>query len=82
VRTDRLVCEYPHGLPEDSVLTLERNLSIPWVTRDISKSGVIGDATAATREKGDRIWESLAQGWAKTIVDVHRFQQPQRWKED
>jgi creatinine amidohydrolase len=82
VRTDRLVCEYPQGLPKDSLLTLERNLSIPWVTRDISKSGVIGDATAATREKGDRIWESLAQGWADVIVDVHRFQQPQLWKED
>jgi creatinine amidohydrolase len=81
VRTDRLVCEYPHGLPEDSLLTLERNLSIPWTTRDISKSGVIGDATVATKEKGDRILDSLAQGWADVIVDVHKFVQPQLWKE-
>ena len=81
VRTDRFVCEYPPDLPNDSLLTLERNLSIPWVTRDISKSGVIGDATAATKEKGDRIWESLAKGWAEVIVDVHEFQQPQLWKE-
>jgi len=80
VRFDRAVREYPHGLPEDSVLTLERNLPIPWTTRDISESGVIGDATTATREKGDRILESLAQGWAQTIADVYRFQQPQRWK--
>ena len=80
VRGDRLVCEYPYGLPEESLLTLERSLSIPWTTRDISESGVIGDATTATREKGDRILDSLAQGWASVIRDVYQFKQPQRWK--
>ena len=80
VKFDRAVCEYPKGLPENSLLTLERNLPIPWVTRDISESGVIGDATTATQEKGHLIWESLADGWAQTIADVHRFKQPQHWK--
>nr|WP_206755618.1 creatininase family protein [Alkalinema sp. FACHB-956] len=82
VKMDRAVMEYPHGLPEDSLLTLERNLPIPWTTRDISRSGVIGDATAATKEKGDRILASLAEGWAQVIEDVHRFQQPQLWREE
>lgn len=81
VKMDRAVTEYPYGLPEDSLLTLERNLPIPWTTRDISESGVIGDAKAATQEKGDRILDSLAKGWAEVIRDVHRFQQPQRWKQ-
>ncbi len=81
VKMDRAKAEYPHGLPQDSLLTLERNLPIPWMTRDISRSGVIGDPTTATAEKGDRILSSLADGWAQVITDVHRFQQPQAWKE-
>jgi creatinine amidohydrolase len=75
------VCEYPHGLPENSTLTLERNLPIPWMTRDISRSGVIGDATTATADKGEQIWRSLADGWVQVITDVHHFQQPQLWAE-
>ncbi len=80
VKMERAVAEYPYGLPADSLLTLERNLPIPWATRDISHSGVIGDPTVATREKGDRILESLATGWVQVIEDVYRFRQPQRWK--
>jgi creatinine amidohydrolase len=80
VRMERAVTEYPHGLPEDSLLTLERNLPIPWMTRDLSASGVIGDATAATKEKGELIWASVAAGWTQVIGDVYRFQQPQLWR--
>jgi creatinine amidohydrolase len=81
VHMERAVAEYPPALPPDSLLTLERNLPIPWATRDISRSGVIGDATSATREKGDRILASLSAGWVQVIRDVHRFHPPQRWQE-
>jgi creatinine amidohydrolase len=80
VHMERAVAEYPFGLPTDSLLTLERNLPIPWVTRDISQSGVIGDPTVATAEKGERILESLASGWVQVIQDVYHFRQPQRWQ--
>ncbi len=46
------------------------------MTRDISKSGVIGDATSATKEKGDRILESVANGWAQVIQDTYAYRQP------
>ena len=78
VRTNRAVCEYPHGLPENSMLSMEGQLPFAWVTRDLTKSGVLGDATAATREKGDKILESLAESWAKVIADVYKFRQPNR----
>jgi creatinine amidohydrolase len=78
VRMDRAVAEYP-PVPE-GILTLERTLPIPWVTRDISRSGVIGDPTTATAEKGEQIWASLAAGWAQAIAEVHGFVQPQLWK--
>lgn len=44
-----------------------------WVTRDISKSGVIGDATTATKEKGERIVESVANGWMQVIQDIYAY---------
>jgi creatinine amidohydrolase len=80
VKLDQAVAEYPHGLPTDSVLSMEGNLPFAWTTRDLSKSGVLGDPTTASKEKGDRILESLAVGWVQTIQDIHRFQQPQAYK--
>lgn len=81
VRMDLAVTEYPHGLPANSLLSMEGNLPFAWMTRDLTQSGVLGDATAATKEKGDRILASLADGWTQVICDIYRFQQPQRWKE-
>jgi creatinine amidohydrolase len=80
VRMDLAVTEYPAGLPENSLLSMEGNLPFAWMTRDLTQSGVLGDATAATREKGDRILASLADSWTQVIRDIYRFQQPQRWK--
>lgn len=79
VKMERAVAEYP---PEPAgLLSLERKLPIPWVTRDLSKSGVIGDPTPATKEKGDRILDSLSDGWVQVIQEVYRFQPPQVWKD-
>jgi creatinine amidohydrolase len=76
VKMDKAVCEFPYGLPEDSLLTMEGKLPFAWLTKEITKSGVLGDATVATREKGDRILESVADGWVKVIKDVYKFSQP------
>lgn len=81
VKMDKAVAEYPHGLPTDSVLSMEGQLPFAWMTRDLSQSGVLGDATVATQEKGDRILASLADGWVETIRDIYHFQQPQRWRQ-
>lgn len=80
VRMENAVCEYPEGLPEDSLLSMEGALPFAWVTRDLTRSGVLGDATVATREKGDRLLQSLADGWIQLVQDVHRFQQPSAWR--
>ncbi len=76
---ERAIAEYPQGLPDDSLLSMEGKLPFAWATRDLSKSGVLGDPTTATTEKGDRILESLADGWVQAIKDIHRFRQPQQW---
>jgi len=81
VQMDRAVAEYPHGLPANSLLSMEGKLPFAWTTRDLSRSGVLGDPTVATKAKGDRILESLAASWARVIHDLHHFQQPQAWKD-
>jgi creatinine amidohydrolase len=70
------VTEYPKNLPIDSLLSMEGNLPFAWLTRELTESGVLGDATVATEEKGSRILESLSDGWVQVITDVHKFRQP------
>jgi len=76
VKMEQAVKEYPQGLPEDSLLDMEGKLPFAWLTKELSQSGVMGDATVATKEKGDRILESVADGWVQVLKDVYRFQQP------
>lgn len=73
VKMDLAVKEYPSNLPEDSLLTMEGKLPFAWLTKEISTTGTIGDATVATKEKGAKILASLAEGWVKTITDVYKF---------
>jgi creatinine amidohydrolase len=76
VRMDKRVCEYPPPLPAGSMLSIEGALPYAWLTDDLSHSGVIGDATAATPEMGQRLLGSLAEGWAALIAELHRFRNP------
>jgi len=76
VHMDKAVCEYPQDLPEDSLLSMEGALPFAWVTRDLTQSGVLGDATVATKAKGDRLLQALTEGWVRVIQDIHQFRQP------
>jgi len=77
VKMERAVAEYPQGLPEDSLLSMEGKLPFAWLTRELSQSGTLGDPTPATKEKGDRILASLVSGWVRVIQDIYQFRQPQ-----
>ncbi|MBE9018617.1 creatinine amidohydrolase [Chroococcidiopsis sp. CCALA 051] len=81
VKMEAAVTEYPHGLPEDSLLSMEGKLPFAWATRDLTQTGILGDPTVATKEKGDRILASVADGWVRVIADIYAFQQPQAWKQ-
>ncbi|MEM6255792.1 MAG: creatininase family protein [Cyanobacteria bacterium P01_D01_bin.156] len=79
VHMDRAVKEYP---PEyDGLLSLEGALPFGWMTQDISKSGVVGDATVATAEKGKEILTQVAAGWVTVLEEIYRFDPPQRWQD-
>jgi len=56
VRPERAVCEYPARPDDPGELRPESAPAIfSWISSDISRSGTMGDATAATEEKG-RSW--------------------------
>ena len=55
---------------------MEGKLPFAWLTKELSQSGVMGDATVATKEKSDRILESVSDGWVQVIQDVYKFKQP------
>lgn len=44
-----------------------------WIMRDLSSTGVVGNATGATAEKGERILDHAVEGLAALVEDVARF---------
>lgn len=76
VKMERAVAEYPPARAEGDLLSIEGPLPYAWLTHDLSRSGVIGDPRTATREKGERLLDSLAQGWVRVIEEIHRFRPP------
>ena len=68
VRMDRAVCEYPAQLEAPGGLRPERGAAVfAWKTADISQSGVMGDATRATAEKGTRWLDAGSAALARKI---------------
>ncbi|NEP04083.1 MAG: creatininase family protein [Okeania sp. SIO2G4] len=78
VKMDKAVTEYPQDLPEDSMLSMEGKFPFAWLTKELSCSGVLGDAKVATKEKGDRLIEAFTDGWVQVIQDIYKFQQPKQ----
>lgn len=76
VKMELAVKEYPENLPQDSLISMEGKIPFAWLTSEVSTSGVIGDATIASKEKGELILESLANGWIEVIQDIYQFSQP------
>lgn len=69
VRMDRAVCEYPAQLDAPGGLRPEGGAAVfAWKTADISKSGVMGDATRATAEKGARWLDEASAALARKIT--------------
>ena len=72
VKMNLAVKEYPR-LPQSNLLSMEGSLPFSWLTKEVSTTGTMGDATTASKEKGDRILDSLAQGWVQAITEVYNF---------
>jgi creatinine amidohydrolase len=63
------VCEYPSRLEDPGEVRPElAPATFGWTTRDLSASGVMGDASAATRAKGERWMALRAESLARAIL--------------
>ena len=74
VNMERAVREFPKVFEADSLLSLEGQIPVSWVMKDLSASGVVGDATVATAEKGKAILASVAAGWVEVFEEIYRFE--------
>ena len=72
----RSVCEYPARLDDPGeVRPVAAPAMVAWASRDISKSGIMGDATAASAEKGERWLEAGSSDFAQGILEICRLGQ-------
>jgi creatinine amidohydrolase len=77
VEMSKAVCEYPAHLGDPGeVRPVAAPALVAWASRDVSKSGIMGDATAATVAKGERWLERGAEGYAAAIAEVCRIGRP------
>ncbi len=71
VRMDRAVCEYPARIDDPGELRPEDAPAVfSWLTRDVSRSGVMGDAPAGTAEKGHRWLDEASTALTAQIASL------------
>lgn len=71
----KAVCEYPARLGDPGELRPETApATFAWASQDVSVSGVMGDATAATAEKGERWISQIVAGYVACITKLATHQ--------
>jgi creatinine amidohydrolase len=74
VDPSRAVCEFPAMLDDPGdVRPVAAPALVAWASLDVSASGVMGDATAATAAKGERWLDEGATAYAAAIAEVCRL---------
>ena len=67
------VCEYSGRIDDPGELRAERApATMAWITSDLSKSGIMGDAPAGTPERGVKWTDLTAAAYAASMTDVAR----------
>ena len=76
VRMDRRVGEVPSVPPGFALPTMAQGTLFSWVTSDFSESGVVGDPSEASREKGAQIVETAVTRLAEALEAICAFETP------
>lgn len=74
VREDRILGEYPLLVQDASLLSVEGTFPVAWSTRDVSASGVMGDAEKASSSTGDVLFDGMVEKFTKVLLDIAQFQ--------
>jgi creatinine amidohydrolase len=73
VDMSKAVREYPARLEDPGeVRPVMAPALVAWISRDVSKTGIMGDAPSATVEKGERWLEQGATAYAEAIARICR----------
>jgi creatinine amidohydrolase len=79
VRLEKARCEYPARLDDPGELRPEAApATFSWATQDVSATGIMGDAPAATEDKGRRWLELGAEKLGEQIAELCRAGQRER----
>lgn len=73
VAQDKLVKEIPN-VQGYQFLTMEESIRFAWVMGDLSESGISGDATKGTVEKGELLLEQMADKLAQALQEISSFE--------
>lgn len=73
VHEDKLVKEIPN-VQDYKYLTMEKTIRFAWVMSDLSESGISGDATLGTVEKGELLMETMASKLAHAMQEICQFE--------
>lgn len=74
VKMEQAVCHFPAYPEVAPPLFLFGSASSAWLVRDWSESGVFGDATLGTREKGEALLAAATARLTKLIADISTFE--------
>lgn len=75
VEMDKTRREMPEKFMKQTYLSNMDGTPYPsWMTSDVSESGVIGDATVASKEKGKKVLEASIEGFVEFMRELQRFQ--------
>ena len=64
--------------PPPAGWSLEGAVPCAWLTGDLSRSGVVGDARGASAELGAQLQQRLVSGWRQLLEDLLRSDWPPR----
>jgi creatinine amidohydrolase len=77
VDMSKAVCEFPAGIDgPGEVRPVAAPALVAWTSKDVSKSGIMGDAASATVEKGERWLAMGAEAYATAIAEICRLGRP------
>lgn len=69
------LCEYPNMSPYKFV-TIENKIRFAWIMSDISTSGISGNATAGTAEKGFIMRDRMCNLLVEALLEMCRYTSP------
>lgn len=74
VREDRVPASLPDHLQTMEAPPFMGPLTFAWLTHDLTESGVLGDASLATQEKGERFLSEAAEQTADLLRKIADFE--------